>query len=284
MTIGELREYFTDRIKNVYDRAEANAITGFVFDDLFTDFPGEITDPLTLVTSSQETKAENYIDRLLNFEPVQYILGHAWFCNLKLKVNRNVLIPRPETEELVAYIHQTVKKKNPRILDIGTGSGCIALGLKKKFPSATVTGIDISEEALKVARKNSTRLRLPVNFHHLDIFNYLNHHDFIHTYEKFDVIVSNPPYIHMSEKMNMSRNVTDYEPHQALFVEDPLIFYRVISDFSGHYLKNDGKLFFEIHYERRKGVTDLLEHNFQNIECIADLSGNDRIIAAVLKN
>ena len=165
MTLSELERYYIKSLSSVYDKAEAAAISRFAMEEIAGS--GDDSRASDVVPEEVFEKAEMALVRLMNHEPVQYVFEVAWFCSMKLKVNPAVLIPRPETEELVHLIHQT-SPSNARILDIGTGSGCIALGLKKFLPQATVAGIDNSEEALTVARKNSTHLRLAVNFHHLD--------------------------------------------------------------------------------------------------------------------
>jgi release factor glutamine methyltransferase len=278
MNTFSLQKHFIEKLTAVYPADEAVAITRIVFENENSGIEGpDIT---------EESTFNNYNDilqRLLVKEPVQYVMQSAWFCDLKLKVTPAVLIPRPETEELVHMIHKQSQQRNGRILDIGTGSGCIALALKKFFPNATITGIDISEEALTIARENAGSLRTAVNFHHLDIFNYTAHTDFIDAYDLFDVIVSNPPYISLAEKNNIDINVQQYEPNLALFVDekDDLIFYRHIADFARVFMKESGKLYLEIHQQRMNEVITLLESKgFRSIKGHKDISGNNRFIEA----
>jgi release factor glutamine methyltransferase len=280
MKVRELEQELLTGLQTLFERSEAEAIATIVSEA----FIGKSALKTDDVDEEVVMLSRAALTRLLKHEPVQYILQQAWFCDLKFKVNSDVLIPRPETEEMVYNINRHLKKEHCRILDIGTGSGCIAIALKKMNPTATVTGIDISEKAIDLARMNALRLKLAVNFHQMDIFDHSSHTDFIHTYEKFDVIVSNPPYIPLSEKEKMSRNVTAFEPHIALFVddEDALVFYRKIADFADTFLNSSGKLFFEVHYDKMKDVVSLLtEKNFSDVKGVKDMSGNDRFVEAM---
>lgn len=278
MTFRELEREFLDKLYSVYDSGEAEAITRIVRESLAAGMKS--TDQADAVLTD---RYHELLPRLLNMEPVQYVLEHSWFCDLKIKVTPDVLIPRPETEELVAIILKENKKPNAHIIDIGSGSGCIAIALKKKLPSATVTGIDISQKAVDLARLNALRLRLAVNFHQMDIFTYPDHTDFMHTYEPFDVIVSNPPYIPTSEKEKMHANVVNYEPHLALFVsdDDPLIFYRQIIHFAKVFLAEKGRIYFEIHFNQQEAILDLLKQaGFEKVSGLSDISGNNRFVIA----
>jgi release factor glutamine methyltransferase len=283
MTAAELEKHFSQKLETTFDADEAHAVCRLILDELLMlQSPG--TDYHSIaVEDAVARKAEEAVQRVLQHEPVQYVLGSCWFCNLKLYVNHDVLIPRPETEELVHLIGSEVKSRSSRILDVGTGSGCIALALKKLLPDATIAGIDISEDALTVARTNAMKLKLAVNFHHLDIFNYRNHADFIHTYEKFDIIASNPPYIRESEKDHLDERVRLHEPASALFVadDDAIIYYKAIADFAHAFLHKNGKLFFEVHQQRMNDVSDMLRDNgFTSVAGLKDLSGNDRFVQA----
>ena len=234
------------------------------------------------LTTSQIENFNNLLVRLLSHEPVQYVVGAAWFCGMKLAVSKDVLIPRPETEELVMIIAADVKMPSPAILDIGTGSGCIALGLKKMLPSAIVTAIDISEEALLIANKNSELQNLQVNFLPFDILNWqLNDRWSVTT---FDIIVSNPPYIAASEITSLSENVTAFEPQLALFVpdDDKLLFYRYITSFAKKFLKPGGWLYFEIHQQEAENIMQLLlNQGYLKVQSFNDISGNKRFIKAI---
>ncbi|MDO9154117.1 MAG: peptide chain release factor N(5)-glutamine methyltransferase [Paludibacter sp.] len=232
----------------------------------------------TIFSNEQRNKLYTFIEKLKNFEPIQYILGETEFCGLKFNVDTTVLIPRPETEELVEWIKRDqMTTANLRILDIGTGSGCIAISIKYLLQNAEVSAFDISEEALETARKNAAQNKQNVIFEQIDI---LNSNEF---YEKWDIIVSNPPYVPLSEKTEIQPNVLNYEPHVALFVptDNSLIFYRKIADFALDHLQPEGKLYFEIHRDAGQNcIKMLIESGFKNVELRKDVSGNDRMIRA----
>ncbi|MBI4931899.1 MAG: peptide chain release factor N(5)-glutamine methyltransferase [Bacteroidetes bacterium] len=230
--------------------------------------------------AKETERFKTILSQLKNHKPIQYILGHTEFYGLKIRVNKHVLIPRPETEELVEEIIENTddKKLELNILDIGTGSGCIAIALKKNLPESTVSAIDISDEALLVAKENSILNHTLINFLQADILGVNN--TSTHQLNNFDIIVSNPPYIRISEKEKMSNNVLGYEPHLALFVNDndPLIFYTAIVDFALQNLSPDGKLYFEINEALGGEVKKLLEgKGFKNVKVKKDMSGKDRL-------
>ena len=232
----------------------------------------------TLFSVEQRHVIENFIEKLKEYVPIQYILGETEFFGLPFQVNESVLIPRPETEELVDWIrNENDRNANPGILDIGTGSGCIAISLKHEFTNATVDAFDISEKALETAQNNATLNKLEVTFSKVDILNTPEME------QKWDIIVSNPPYVTELEKSEISPNVLDYEPHLALFVpdNDPLLFYRCIAVFTQQHLKPKGKLYFEINRQFGKATVDLLTAmGFGNVELRKDISGNDRMVKA----
>jgi len=233
----------------------------------------------TLFSVEQRHVIENFIEKLKEYVPIQYILGETEFFGLPFQVNESVLIPRPETEELVDWIrNENDRNANPSILDIGTGSGCIAISLKHEFTNATVDAFDISEKALETAQSNATLNKLEVTFSKVDILNAPE------TYQKWDIIVSNPPYVTEQEKSTILPNVLEHEPHLALFVSDngPLLFYRCIAVFAQQHLKPKGKLYFEINRQFGKATVDLLTAmGFGNVELRKDISGNDRMIRSV---
>lgn len=217
------------------------------------------------------------VARIREYYPVQYITGSTEFAGIPLKIKPGVLIPRPETEELVDWISTENKLVEPRIMDIGTGSGCIALALKKMIPGSEVFGTDISAEALALGRENSEHLGLPVRFIKHDI---RAGNSYPHPME-LDIIVSNPPYIPESEKHGMDMNVTWYEPHSALFVpdHDPLVFYRLIAEFSEAHLNSGGILYFELHENFADQTQKLMErHGFKEITLRRDINGRDRML------
>jgi len=233
------------------------------------------------ISVEQRLAFEKAATELAAGRPIQYITGKAWFMGEPYTVNDQVLIPRPETEELVDWIieYAEIKGKALRILDIGTGSGCIAIALKKALPEAKVSAIDISTNALKIAASNADGLNAEIEFIPLDILNTAFLPD------RYDVIVSNPPYIPLQEMKNMELQVTDYEPNIALFVpdEDPLVFYKAIARLAKLHLASNGQLFFEIHYDQGDAMIALLDEMHFHAELRADLFGKDRMIRASLK-
>lgn len=231
------------------------------------------------LTSEWKYQIDEIIEKLRKNYPIQYIIGEVEFCGLKFSVNENVLIPRTETAELVSWILQDEKPNT--ILDIGTGSGCIAISLAKQLNSAEVFAFDISSAALEVATENAIKNNVK-NIH----FKKTNILEPYFDEEKYDLIVSNPPYITQSEKRDMQKQVIDFEPHIALFVEDfePLIFYEKIAIFAQNHLQKNGALFFEINRLFGKQIINLLQNlNFSEIELRKDSFGNDRMIKAIWK-
>lgn len=226
---------------------------------------------------NERKQLDDILVRLQKYEPVQYIIGVENFYGLIFEVDRNVLIPRPETEELVDWIIQENKDRQVRILDIGTGSGCIAISLAKHLEKAEVTSWDVSGGALQVAARNCRRNGVEVKLERKDVL------QLVPTVEQFDVIVSNPPYITEKEKIEMEPNVLDWEPGVALFVPDdkPLLFYRRIAELGRDMLVSEGKLYFEINRAFAKQTIEMLEGlGYRNVELKKDISGNDRMIKA----
>ena len=233
------------------------------------------------ISSANLAEITEIINRLIRFEPIQYILGETEFYGLTLKVNPAVLIPRPETEELVDWIIHDYKQLNPIILDIGTGSGCIPISLVKNIMGASAEGWDISDEALMVAKENAALNHVEVDFFYADVLNHIypSHN------QKYDIIVSNPPYVTNSEQHLILQNVIDFEPHIALFVSDtdPLIFYGAIADLALIQLNRGGKLYFEINERFGNETADLLAlKGFRNITLKKDINGKERMIKAEL--
>ena len=216
------------------------------------------------------------LKRLKKYEPIQYVLGRTFFMELPFIVNKNVLIPRPETEELVEWVLNEIKSPKPIVLDIGTGSGCIACTIKKHTIEADVEAWDISQKALNIAKLNAKLNNVKVNFQCVDIFEY--QHD---KNQLFDIIISNPPYITEKEKKLIQPNVLNYEPHKALFVPDdkPLLFYEKIGDLSLTALKSGGQLFLEINEMFGQKIINMLKtKGFKNVELRKDISGRDRMV------
>lgn len=255
---------------------EIKSILHSVFEKEFGFNSTDIIAEKQLLAGSDE-RLNEIIKRINANEPVQYILEEAYFFGRTFLVNRNVLIPRPETE-LIISIAKEFQFITPQILDIGTGSGCLAVSLALEFPSAQVYAIDISEKALAVANENAIRLLARVTFFQLDILNESP------AQQDFDLIVSNPPYVMENEKMTMNSNVLDFEPAQALFVpdHDPLIFYREIANKGRQLLKIGGRVVVEINEKFGKEVKELFEHTGYSTTVVTDLNGKDRIVSAQL--
>jgi release factor glutamine methyltransferase len=242
--------------------------------------------------SSQVIKLESALSELKNQKPIQYIIGETEFYGLPFLVNENTLIPRPETEELLEWIVVESRKsevESLKILDIGTGSGCIAISLAKNLPNAEVFAVDVSEKALAVAKKNAANNKVKVNFINADILKINDLVDLptsnFQLPTHFDIIVSNPPYVRNLEKAEIKPNVLEFEPHLALFVEDTdaLLFYRKIAHLATKNLAQNGKLFFEINQYLGKETVELLENlGFKSIELKKDIYGNDRMIQSTL--
>jgi release factor glutamine methyltransferase len=231
-----------------------------------------------VVEMSEEKTAdlEEMTGELLQMRPVQYVIGTAWFFNLPFQVNEAVLIPRPETEELVQWIlEEKETRQSASILDIGTGSGCIPIALKNNWPEAEVYALDVSEEALDVAKANAMALNTEVHFQKANI---LEEKEW--PQQQFDVIVSNPPYIPVQESSMLEKNVTDWEPHLALFVpdNDPLMFYRKIASFAKQHLTPGGALYFECHQQFANAVVAMLEKQGFTAAMKQDLFGNERMV------
>jgi release factor glutamine methyltransferase len=219
------------------------------------------------------------LERLSSGEPIQYVLGQTEFLGLTFKVDVRVLIPRPETEELVEWILSDVENDKVAILDIGTGSGCIPITLKNNLPNASIEAWDVSVDALNLARENALRNKTSVEFKCVDVLD-----PTVETTMTFDVVVSNPPYVLTEEKLQMAVNVLNYEPHLALFVEnhEPLVFYNAIATLSKSILKPGGKLYFEINRAFGNDVVEmLLSQGYDAVVLRKDLSGNDRMVRAV---
>ena len=261
-----------------YTAGEISALTRIIATELLgvSQMAFYLKDDITL-TAEQQTLFDNAIERLKKQEPIQYILGYSDFCGLRFKVTPATLIPRPETSELVEWI-VSESTGNGNILDIGTGSGCIAVSLAHKLPQSKVTAWDISPDALTVATENSKANGCAVEFEEVDILTYKS------TGKQFDIIVSNPPYIKENEKAAMHSNVLNWEPHTALFVpdSDPLLFYRTIAKKGLALLKPGGKLYFEINRAHGKETIEMLESlGYTSIELRKDFAENDRMIRAV---
>ena len=279
MKIKEYRNQFIQELTPIYDAGESESFFYLILEEKQKLKRIDLALQPDLFFSEEEIVVWNSILKELKKEiPIQYLLGKTSFYGLDFEVNENVLIPRPETEELVEWILESQKSKvesqNIRILDIGTGSGCIAITLAKNIPNAQVFAIDVSEKALATAQKNAASNKVSVTF---ICQNILETEDLL---QQFDIIVSNPPYVRNLEKEEIKKNVLDNEPHLALFVadNDALIFYKKIAELAQKNLTANGLLFFEINQYLGSEMVDLLEKmNFKNVELRKDIYGNDRM-------
>ncbi|WP_144913978.1 peptide chain release factor N(5)-glutamine methyltransferase [Mucilaginibacter frigoritolerans] len=281
-TIKDVFADYKKELQPLYDINEIEAITLLVISEIADLSKAKIKAfPETEIKDEVAGKVDNILAELKTGKPVQYILGKTEFYGLPFYINSAVLIPRPETEELVEWLLQSIAdKKVPvgSILDIGTGSGCIAISLKKNLSGFEVSAIDISSDALDIARINAKLNQVEVNFIQQDILSYSESE-----VPKFSIIISNPPYVTLHDKTQMHSNVTDFEPHTALFVpeNDPLIFYKAIADFALINLHPGGVLFFEINESYGEETINMLkDKSFKNIELRKDMSGRDRMIKA----
>jgi release factor glutamine methyltransferase len=285
-TIKDVFLEFQQGLTGVYDSRETEAITLLVLEEITGMSRAKLKAfPEDEVNGEAIEKISGLLEELKTGRPVQYILGSTEFYGLNFLVNPATLIPRPETEELVEWIieSQKLKVKSQKlisILDIGTGSGCIAISLKKNLPDTDVTAIDISADALHTARQNAVINEVKVEFILDDILNT----KFEIEYSNFEIIVSNPPYVTLQDKLMMHQNVTGFEPHSALFVPEnaPLIFYKAIADYANEHLSPGGILFFEINENFGKETVELLtDKGFINIELRQDMGGRDRMVKAM---
>ena len=270
-------QYIQEELKDLYPNTEVWAISKIIMEYLFKEDYHKILAGLVIPTGNQiDRKVYEIVKRLKNHEPIQYILGETIFFDLKISVNPGVLIPRPETEELVQWIVESISLSSPAILDIGTGSGCIALALKWFLKNANVSGLDYSEGAIRTARQNAKINKLDVSFFYTDIKDWR-----LKDWHNYDIIVSNPPYILEKEKLEMLDNVLKFEPEDALFVKnnEPLIFYRIIAGFAYKYLSSSGWLYFEINESfGRELMSLMLDEGFKNVELKKDINGKDRML------
>ncbi len=279
MLAKDYRTIFFEKLTPIYDVLEVESFFYLILEECHQMKRVDLALNPGFVFSEEMVENWNLVlQKLLEQIPIQYILGKAHFYGLDFEVNESTLIPRPETEELVDWILKTHQNdfKELKILDIGTGSGCIAISLAKNLPNAEVFAIDVSENALATAQKNAINNKVSVQFL---LKNILETDDL---WEQFDIVVSNPPYVRNLEKVEIKPNVLENEPHLALFVEDedPLIFYRKISELAQKNLTENGQLFFEINqYLGEEMVTLLEQKNFKNIELRKDIYGNDRMIS-----
>jgi release factor glutamine methyltransferase len=284
MTFEAAEQSLATALDGLYENREAATIAGMVME--FVTGKSKMDRWLQkneLLPIEDLKRLEKYSKELLTSKPVQYVLGQAWFAELCLTVNEHTLIPRPETEELVnlcASWAATNKIQDAplQILEVGTGSGCIAIALQKKMPAAIITAIDISAEAIEVAIINAAKYNAPIQFKTFDFLDEANWPEL----GSFDIIISNPPYIADIEKESMAKHVLDFEPHTALFVtnNNPLIFYSALANFGNKYLQNNGALFVEINQALGIQTKDVFEQKNYTTLLKKDLFENDRMIVA----
>lgn len=282
--IKEAYHHLQQSLQPLYENREAANIADLIIEDITGwDRSKRVINHDAELTYEQLQRFLLEKEELLHGKPMQYVLGHAWFCDMRFQVDEHVLIPRPETEELVMEVKQMYadmgkeEKGRIKMIDIGTGSGCIAISLKKYFPDWKVWAVDKSNAALEIAKKNAVLLDAEINFRETDILTALKSD----ALPAFDIIISNPPYIPVEDKLEMSAQVLEHEPHMALFVTntDPLEFYRAIVAFSDHHLLRGGMLFFETHELHAAAVVDLMEENdFDQIVIKKDFQEKDRIV------
>jgi release factor glutamine methyltransferase len=282
MRLNDIKQALKKQLAGQFESVELGPILSILIEHVTGwDQVQQVIHKDNTISEEQVLAFETAATALLAGRPIQYITGKTWFMGEPYIVNDHVLIPRPETEELVDWVieYAAIKGKALRILDIGTGSGCIAIAIKKALPEAIVSAIDISTSALKIAATNAAALKADIELIALDILNTAFLPD------QYDVIVSNPPYIPMQEMKNMELQVTDHEPNIALFVpdEDPLVFYKAIARLAKLHLSTNGQLFFEIHYDQGDAMIALLDDMHFHAELRTDLFGKDRMVRASLK-
>lgn len=281
-----LRTYYQNfviQLQSIYEISEAESIANIVFEEILYIKKQHLFFLDKQINDIEIAQLNAILNKLLTHQPVQYVLGIADFFGLRFRVNKQVLIPRTETEELVTLVIKNVRNLKLQnntvfnILDIGTGSGCIPIALKKNLPFAHVTALDISTDALEVANENAFLNKTNIEFIEGDILN----SQFSIPNSQFSIIVSNPPYITQKEKIEMQKNVLNFEPHLALFVSDdnPLLFYNAIADFSKSHLIQNGKLYFEINENYGMDVKTMLENKgYDEVTIVKDLQGKNRVV------
>lgn len=280
MILSDIKEKYFQRLSGLYPEEEINSIFEIAAEDFLGMDRISLHQGLNKNTSpGAEKKMLEVLNRLMKAEPIQYISGQAEFLNIRLKLNKEVLIPRQETEYLASLIiKENAGKEKLDIIDLCTGSGCLAIALSKNLIGSSATGIDISSDAISLATKNGLDNGQSVTWIQDDMLKLQQR------YGKYDIIVSNPPYVRNSEKSQMHKNVMDYEPHKALFVEDddPLLFYRSIMNFAREHLRSNGKLFLEINQYLSEEMTDLFrEGGFRGIKILKDLNENSRFLTCI---
>ncbi len=285
MTIKDAERHITDQLQGIYDRGEAARMADWLLENITgTKRTERVSERGLSLSNEQMEDIYSLTKRLLRHEPIQYVLNEAWFSGLKFYVDKNVLIPRPETEELVEWICKDIPahaRHKIHVLDIGTGSGCIPIALKKRMSNVELWAVDSSTGALEVAKKNAASLDAIINFIRLD---FLDKNSWSQL-PVFDIIVSNPPYVPEKDKPTIDPNVLDYEPATALFVpdNDPLVFYKAIAEFGKTHLNVGGAIYVEIHETLGEATLALLRSGGYATELRKDMQGRDRMIKACLR-
>ena len=278
MTIKEIQKQFLAALNKMYGAGEAAAMTTMIFESLGNITTRDLTTKANVeVENSIDVKLMDALKKLIDHVPVQHIIGKAWFYNLSFTVNKSVLIPRPETEELVLEAINFLKlHKSKNVVDIGTGSGCIPISIKKNVTDAIVTSLDVSHGALELATQNALDNNVDIHFLNFDFLEEKNY-DLL---PKFDVIISNPPYIPENEKHILDKNVTMYEPHLALFVpqNDPLLFYKKILIFAEENLEEGGQIFLEIHEDFAAAAATIFTEKNYTVTIKKDMQGKQRML------
>lgn len=277
MTLNEYKIHFKNQLISIYDEGECMAMFSIVMEEVLgyqridVALKGD-----EIIADEHLLRLENVIEQLKNEYPIQYIFEKGYFYGYEFKVSPSTLIPRRETEELVEWVLQTMNEqpnKKWRVLDIGTGTGCIPITIKKEFPLAEVAAIDVSKEALQIAKENAKVLEAEVHFIEKNILEATE-------LDNYDIIISNPPYVRNLEKVEIKKNVLEFEPHLALFVEDhdPLIFYRKIAQLAHQFLNEKGFLFFEINQYLGKDMIEMTKAHFNQVALKQDAMQNDRMM------
>ncbi len=279
MKATQAKQYIYLKLAHTYTHSEMNVLLRALFEDLLLKTFDPFTSDSLLLNDTQVQRLQQAVERLIKGEPIQYVTGKAHFMNMVFEVNPDVLIPRPETEELVEWIIQETRQENLldiQAIDIGTGSGCLAISLMKYLPHIHISALDISENALQVAKENSKKLQCKIDLIHDDLLHPMK------SYPSYHLIVSNPPYIPLSEMSSLDERVVNYEPHLALFEPDsePQKFYRALIQFAHQHLQINGSVYVELHQDYAHKVVCLFEKYFNEVILKKDISGNYRMLRA----
>ncbi len=283
MSLQDTKQAIKHQLTSIYDSLELNSIVNMLIEEVTGwDALHQNIHKNDSLEEAQSNLLDAYVQQLLTGKPIQYIIQKAWFMGQPYLVNEHVLIPRPETEELIEWIvsYAAIVNKPLAILDIGTGSGCIPIALKMALPNANISSIDISKAAIEVAKQNAATHKTEITFIEQDILQTKQLQD------RYDIIVSNPPYIPNREKGSMQKQVIEFEPEIALFVSDhfPLLFYSKIAQIGKTALKPNGQIFFEIHFDQGDALLKLLDEIGYHAELQQDMYGKDRMVRASLKS